>query len=435
MKMQEKIINNKILEKISIENAFKVLNDNLFAMLNDEEQEFCRNLQNFCIELHPKIDKSKDVYGLFPELGKNGYMQRINKWRDFTPYGMKKEILMGLHLSILDPQLELARLASGILCGNPTFHYFHHGGTEKAIQKVQDDLMSGQKIGAIGITEPERGSDAVNMTTKCTKADNGVIYNGEKVFTTNGPKADYICTYGVYDEAHPRETMVQSMISRNFGFETKKLGIASVPRVHISHTIMKNVKVPKDYVLADDGEGYTRLFEGLVPERLGIMGSGTGICWGALIYGIIYSNLRKQFGQEIIKYQGVGFTLADLLSQTTAATALALQAATIYDEKVLFAEKRNVAAEKWCAAVSSQGKYILSKLTHTVCYEIQQACGGITVTDNTPIDEFMDTSKIEEVTNLIFNLLASNRWCSKYPALYYSKLAKTIQRPAVVNIY
>ena len=397
MGMQEKIIKDDILEKMTLENVFKILNDNLFAMLNDEEQAFCNELQEFCLELHPKIDKSQDVYVLFPELGKHGYMQRINKWRDFTPYGMKKEILMGLHLSILDPQLELARLASGILCGNPTFHYFHHGGESSAIQRVQDELMSGKKVGSIGITEPERGSDAVNMLTKCTKTDDGVIYNGEKVYTTNGPKGDYICTYGVYDEAHPRQTMVQAMISRDFGYETRRLKINSVPRVHIAHTIMNNVKVPKDYILADDGAGYTRLFEGLVPERLGIMGSGVGICWGGLIYGIIYANLRRQFGQEIIKYQGVGFSLADLLSQTTAATSLALQAATIYDEKVLFAEERSAAAEKWCAAVSSQGKYILAKLTHTVCYEVQQACGGITVTDNIPIDEFLDVSKIEEV--------------------------------------
>ena len=235
------------------------------------------------------------------------------------------------------------------------------------------------------------------MTTQCTKTDDGIIYNGEKVYTTNGPKADYICTYGVHDVEHPRQTMVQAMISRDFGYETRRLKINSVPRVHIAHTIMNNVKVPKDYILADDGKGYTRLFEGLVPERLGIVGSGVGICWGSLIYGIIYANLRRQFGQEIIKYQGVGFSLADLLSQTTAATSLALQAATIYDEKVLFAEERSAAAEKWCAAVSSQGKYILSKLTHTVSYEVQQACGGITVTDNTPIDEFLDVSKIEEV--------------------------------------
>ncbi|MFX0187801.1 MAG: acyl-CoA dehydrogenase family protein [Candidatus Hodarchaeota archaeon] len=395
--MQEKIIKDEIHEKMNLENTFNILNDNLFAMLNDEEQGFCQELQEFCLEMHPRIDKSKDVYVLFPELGKSGYIQRINKWREFTPYGMKKEILMAMHLSILDPQLELARLASGILCGNPTFHYYHHGGESDEIYKVQDDLMSGQKIGCIGITEPERGSDAVNMTTVCSKTDNGVIFNGEKVFTTNGPKADYFCCYGVYDTSVPRKSMVQAMIKRDFGVETKRLKINSVPRVHIAHTYLNNVKIPKDYILADNGDGYLRLFEGLVPERLGIMGSGTGICWGALIYAIIYANLRRQFGQQIIKYQGVGFNLADLLSQTTAATSLALQAATIYDEKVLFAEKKNVAAEKWVAGVSSQGKYILSKLTHTVCYEVQQQMGGISVTDNTPVDEFMDTSKIEEV--------------------------------------
>ncbi|MHA1805253.1 MAG: acyl-CoA dehydrogenase family protein [Promethearchaeota archaeon] len=395
--MKEKIIDDKIHEKMSLDNVFKIFNDNVFSMLNDEERQYCKELQEFCLELHPRIDKSKDVYELFPELGKHGYMQRINKWKDFTPYGMKKEILLGTHLSLLDPQLELARLASGILCGNPTFHYYKYGGKGETIQKVQDELMSGKKIGCIGITEPPRGSDAVNMTTICTKVDDGILYNGEKVFTTNGPKAHYFCTYGVYDTNHPRETMVQAMIKREFGVRTERLKINSVPRVHIAHTILKDVKVPQEYVLADGGEGYVRLFEGLVPERLGIMGSGIGIAWAGLIYGIIYTNLRKQFGQEVIKFEGVGFGLADLLSKCTAATSLALQAATIYDDKVLFSEKPNKEAEKWVAAVSSQGKYFVSKLTHEVCYEVQQHMGGVSVTDNTPVDELMDTSKIEEV--------------------------------------
>lgn len=395
--MQEQIIRDEIHEKLSLENVFKILNDNIFAMLNNEEIEFCRNLQSFCLELHPKINKANDVYELFPELGKQGYMQRINKWKDFTPYGMKKEVLMGLHLSCLDPQLELARLASGILCGNPTFHYFHHGGQSEEIRKIQDELMSGQKIGCIGITEPERGSDAVNMTTQCTKVDDGIIFNGEKVFTTNGPKADYFCCYGVHDTSVPRKSMVQAMIKREFGVETKRIKINSVPRVHIAHTFLNNVKVPMEYVLGDNGKGYERLFEGLVPERLGICGSGIGICFGALAYGIIYANLRRQFGQEIIKFQGVGFSLAELMSRTNAAASFILNAATIYDEKVLFAESKNAAAEKWVAGMSSQAKYLISKLSHDVCYDTQQACGGITVTDNVPIDEFCDTSKIEEV--------------------------------------
>jgi len=379
--MQEKIIDDEIHEKMTLENVFKIFNDNVFPMLNDEEREYCHQLQEFSMELQPRIDKSKDVYELFPELGKHGYMQRINKWRDFTPYGMKKEILLGTHLSMLDPQLELARLASGILCGNPTFHYYHHGGTGDTIQKVQDELMTGEKIGCIGITEPQRGSDAVNMTTIATKADDGVIYNGEKVYTTNGPKADYFCTYAVYDEANPRGSMVQAMIKREFGVRTERLKINSVPRVHIAHTILENVKIPSEYILADDGQGYVRLFEGLVPERLGIMGSGIGICWAGLIYGIIYTNLRKQFGQPVVKYQGVGYGLADLLTRSTAATSLALQAATIYDDKILFAEKPSPEAQKWVAAISSQGKYLTAKLTHDICYDVQQHMGGVSVTE------------------------------------------------------
>lgn len=396
-KFQEKIINDQILEKMTLENVFRIFNNNIFPMLNQEEVDYCKKLQDFCLELEPRIDKSKDVYGLLPELGKHGYMQRINKWKDFTPYGMKKEILLGTHISILDAQLELARVASGILCGNPTFHYYQHGGTGDVIYKVQDELLSGQKVGCIGITEPERGSDAVNLTTTCTKTDDGVIYNGEKVYTTNGPKADYFTCYGVYNTEDPRGTMVQAMIAREFGVRTERLKINSVPRVHIAHTFLEDIKVPIEYILADNGLGYKRLFEGLVPERLSIMGSGIGICHAGLIYGIIYTNLRKQFGKPVIRYQGVGYGLADLLTKTTAATALALQAATIYDEKILFAEKSSKEAEKWVASVSSQGKYYVAKLTHDICYEVQQYMGGISVTDNTIVDELADVSKIEEV--------------------------------------
>ncbi|MFX1345930.1 MAG: acyl-CoA dehydrogenase family protein [Promethearchaeota archaeon] len=394
---QEKIINDEILEKMSLENVFKIFNDNVYPMLNMEEREYCDKLQEFCIDLNPKIDRSKDVYGLLPELGKYGYIQRINPWKDFKPVGMKKEILLGAHISMLDPQLELARVASGILCANPTFHYYEHGGESDVPRKVQDDILSGHKVGCIGITEPERGSDAVNLTTKCTKIDDGVIYNGEKVYTTNGPKADYFCCYGVYDEGNPRDTMVQAIIAREFGIRTERLKINSVPRVHIAHTILDNVKVPKDYVLADDGLGYRRLFEGLVPERLSIMGSGIGICWAGIIYGIIYTNLRKQFGKPVVRYQGVGYGLADLLTKSNAATALALQAATVYDDKILFTDEPSKEAGKWVAAISSQGKYYVAKLTHEVCYEVQQHMGGVAVTDNTPLDELCDISKIEEV--------------------------------------
>lgn len=310
---------------------------------------------------------------------------------------MKTEVLLATHLSCLDSQLELARLASGILCGNPTFQ---HGETEE-ILKVQEELMTGKEIGCIGITEPDRGSDAVNMTSRCYKTEDGshIVFNAEKVFTTNGPKAKYFVTYAVYNEANPRGTMVQAMVSTDFKGEisTKRLKIDYVPRVHIAHTIMKDVEIPINYVLGDDGKGYNNLFEGLVPERLGIMGSGLGICWAALIYGIIYSNLRKQFGHTIMSYQGVGFSLADLLARTSAATALAFQAANLYDDRILFTESPSKVIEKWVAGTSSQGKYLIAKLSADITYTVQQQIGGISVTDNTDIQELASTSYIEEV--------------------------------------
>ena len=71
--MQEKIISDTIHEKMTLENVFKIVNDNLFPILNDKERGFCKELQEFCLDLRPKIDKSKDVYELFPALGKEGY--------------------------------------------------------------------------------------------------------------------------------------------------------------------------------------------------------------------------------------------------------------------------------------------------------------------------------------------------------------------------
>ncbi|GAH23843.1 unnamed protein product, partial [marine sediment metagenome] len=61
----------------------------------------------------------------------------------------------------------------------------------------------------------------------------------KKVYTTNGPKADYFCTYGVYNINNPRDTMVQAMIKRDFGVRTERLKINSVPRIHIAHTFFE----------------------------------------------------------------------------------------------------------------------------------------------------------------------------------------------------
>ena len=188
----------------------------------------------------------------FQSSAKEDISSALNLWRDFEPHGIFYENLTSLAVGFMDPELKFARIASGILCGNPTFHMV----VLRTLNQVQDDIMSGQKVGCICITEPNRGSDAVNMETTCEKLDDGsVAYTGTKVYTTNGAKADYFAAYAVYDTTNPRDTMVQAMFKREYGVETERLGIQSVPRVHISKTRFDGVAAPSDMILGDNGQG------------------------------------------------------------------------------------------------------------------------------------------------------------------------------------
>ncbi|MFX0103246.1 MAG: acyl-CoA dehydrogenase family protein [Candidatus Hodarchaeota archaeon] len=394
----EKIIDDDILDNMALQNVYSALNETLFPFLNDEEKAFIEELEQFCVKLEPTIDLEKDVYVLFPKLGEKGYLQRMNPWKNFTKAGMKYEVLLGLILAICDAELDLARLASGILAGNPCYH---HNDGKDAVLKAMDELFAGTKVGCIGITEPSRGSDAVNMQTICTKVDDGVRFSGEKVFTTNGAKADYWVAYGVYNTANPRGSMVQALISRDMGITTKRLGIWSVPRVHIAHTFFNDCIVPNDYILGDDGKGYKNLFEGLTPERISITGSAMGICWGNLIRSMLYCDQRVQFGKQISKYQGVSFINGDLFAKLMAGTILALDLAGFYDENILDLERKgkrpSKTAEKTASSQAAMAKYYLTKLSHEISYEVQQAMGGISVTDNLKVDRATDVSKIQEV--------------------------------------
>ena len=396
--IMEKIIDDDILANMKLSNVYSILNDNIFSFLNKEEQDFVLKLEDFCIELEKEIDIKKDVYGLFPKLGEKGYMQRMNPWKEFTQAGMKYEVLLGLIMAICDAELDLARLASGILAGNPC--YRHHDGKE-VILKAMNEIYAGTKIGCIGITEPTQGSDAVNMGTLCEKVEGGVKWSGEKVFTTNGAKADYWVAYGVYNPANPRGSMIQSLLSRDMGVTTKRLGIWSVPRVHIAHTFFNDCVVPDEYMLGDNGKGYTNLFEGLVPERISITGSSMGICWGNLIRSFLYCAQRVQFGKPIAKYQGVSFVNADLYAKLMAGTVLALNLADFYDENILKVvekgERPSKSADKTAASQAAQAKYYLAKLSNEISYETQNTMGGMALTDNLKTDRAFNVSKVQEV--------------------------------------
>lgn len=389
------ILEEEIKEKLRSENIYKIFNNFIIPLITEEEREFLEELELFLLkEIEPKINLNEEVYDLFPILGKKNYIQRLNPHGDSEKYNMRYEMLLAMATSIIDPELDLARVVTGVIFANPLFQF----GKGDRISEILNQIMTGKKIGCICITERKHGSDAVNMETTIIDRGENIILNGEKLYTTNGPIADYFIVYGVSNLSDPRGTMYQAIAEKEFkGLTTKRLGIQSVPRVQIGQTLFNSVRIPRENVLGGKGQGYKNLFSGLVAERCSIIGSSLGIAWLTAVTGLIYTNLRVQFNRPIYDFQAVSFPQAQNFTELMAATELGLRSASEYNKTIEHDHFDQQKFIKYNASFSSGTKYLASHLAHKISYETQQLCGGIAFTDNLRIDKALEVAKVQEI--------------------------------------
>jgi len=393
-------INDEILEKLSIKTRNKFLNYNLMSFLKPKHLDFLKQAQKFFenFEKTNNITHDEDFYEWMPEMGKNGYISRLHKFEDiglnYEPHGMTTEFMRILAMDFFDPQLTMATGATAISV-NPIL--LHHENKDIRLKALKE-LVTGEKIGCICITEPERGSDAVHMLTTCKEQDDGsFIINGEKIYQTNGSKADWAVVYAV-TEKNNGNTMAQFLVDTSLeGWKAERLNIPWTPRMHVAKETLTNLKVPFDCVLGKPGDGKSHLFEGLNLERLTIVCLNTAEAWNAISHAVIYANMRKQFNKEILKYQGVGFTLADLWAQTMNMTLSTLNVCRMIDEKM---EKFGTLPKDFNLALgttASQLKFLSAKLCERVVYESANLMGGAGVCDNTLMHDLLGITRLQEI--------------------------------------
>ncbi len=393
-------IDDEILEKMNLKTRYNFLNNNLMSILKPRNFNFLRKVEKFFIRFEEKnnITHNEDCYEWIPAIGEEGLVTRINNFTEldlnFEPYGMTAEFMRCLATDFFDPQLTMAMGAS-ILVVNPIM--LHHEDIDVRLKALRE-LVTGKKIGCVCITEPERGSDAVHMLTTCDENEDGSFtLNGEKIYQTNGPKADWAVLYAA-KEANNGNTMAQFLIDTSWdGWEVERLNIPWTPRVHIGKETLTNVRVPKEYVLGGPGLGREHLFEGLNLERLGIVILNVSEAWNAISHAAIYVNMRKQFDKEVLKYQGVGFPLAEMWSKTMSLTLATLHICQIIDEKM---EQFGTLPKNFNLALvvtASQLKSQSASLTERVCYGCANLMGGAGLCDNTLMQDLLGISRIHQV--------------------------------------
>ena len=400
---QDQAINNEIMEKMSLKNRYTFFNNNLMAILSPEQFNFLRKVQRFCMRYEKKNNiqhsMDEDIYQWIPDFGAEGYVTRSYKMDEldinYEEHGAVAETMRILAVDQFDTQFCMA-MGATILAINAI--EAHHEGIRERLDALKE-LTTGKECGAILITEPERGSDAVHQLTITEPQEDGsLIVNGEKIFNTNSPKAKWVVGYGTA-VANEGNQMTQYLINTSWdGWRSERVFIPWTPKIWIGHNHLTNIRVPPEYVLGGVGKGRDHLFEGLILERIGIAVGNVAQAWTALSHAFIYINIRKQFGQEVLKFQGVGFTFADYWARTTNLTIGLLKFCEEYDKKMeKFGGKipRNIS--RALIASSSHFKLEASRLSERCCYEMANLMGGAGVCDNTLMWDLVGISRIQEI--------------------------------------
>ncbi|HZD23877.1 MAG TPA: acyl-CoA dehydrogenase family protein [Acidimicrobiia bacterium] len=217
-------------------------------------------------------------------------------------------------------------------------------GSESQIEHWLKPALRGELIGAIGITEPDTGSDVASIRTHAVRDGDEWVLNGSKMFITNGARADFITMVvrtGELDRDDPWSGISMFIVDTSLpGFTvSQKL---DKPGLRLSDTAllyMDDMRLPADALLGVGGEGFSQIMWELQGERLGVSVFGVAGARAVLESAISYAKGRQAFGQSIGQFQAVSHRLADMATEQEAVQALVYECCDLWNRGVYATEE------------------------------------------------------------------------------------------------
>ena len=269
------------------------------------------------------------------------------------------------------------------LCCAPIFE----NGTEEQKQKYLPDLLSGRKLGAFGLTEPNAGTDASGQQTTAVLDGDHYVLNGSKCFITNGSVADVFVVFAMTDPKLGNRGISAFIVEKGFkgfsqGKHEKKMGIRGSSTCDL---IFEDCIVPKENLLGKEGAGFKIAMQTLDGGRIGIAAQALGIGEGAIDEAIKYTRERVQFKKRISSFQNTQFQLADMHTRMQAAQFLVYNAAL----------KKQ--AHERCSMEAAMAKLFAAEAASDVTRRAVQLFGGYGYTREYPVERMMRDAKITEI--------------------------------------
>src|SRR6266487_593055 len=205
-------------------------------------------------------------------------------------------------------------------------------GSEAQKQKYLPRLLSGELIGAYGLSETGSGSDALGARTRATRQPDGsFLLNGEKMWITNGGFADLFVVFAKVDGEQFTAFLVERAFGVKSGKEEHKMGL------HGSSTtalIFQDVKVPAGNVLGEIGKGHKVAFNVLNFARFKLGAACGGGAYVAIAEAAKYAAARRQFGQPIASFGAIKHKIGEMVSRAYAIESLLYRTAGLVDARM-----------------------------------------------------------------------------------------------------
>jgi hypothetical protein len=266
-------------------------------------------------------------------------------------------------------------------------------GTDVQRKRRLPDMLGGELLGALCLSEPQGGSDAANLTTRAVRDREHYTISGTKAWITHAGHADF---YNVFCRTGgPGRSGVSCLLvdADTAGVlpqaRERTMGLRSSP---VAQIVFDDARVPADRLVGEEGRGFEIAMAALDAGRLGIAACAVGLAQAALDHATAYAREREQFGTPIIEMQGLSFLLADMATQVSAARALTLDAARLAD------------AGRPYRVAAAKAKLFASDAAMRVTTDAVQVLGGYGYVTDHPVERYMREAKalqIVEGTNQI----------------------------------